>query len=190
MDFDLKKWAPWNWFKKGRMGNRARATCCKTDGPRNLPSSSLDPCCTCIARWIACSKTFRGFGVHRSRLAPPTSASPWLFAAPGPRPPGDGQAVPDHWKSAPASMKRTSSSAWTTTRCWIRGEKRQEQEHKDGQYHRVERSYGSFQRALNLPEDADRDAIQASFKKRRAQYRHARPARPSAQPPGRTIPIN
>jgi HSP20 family protein len=47
---------------------------------------------------------------------------------------------------------------------WVRGEKRHEQEHSEGQYHRIERSYGSFQRALNLPSDANQDAIRASFK--------------------------
>src|SRR6185369_16147722 len=46
----------------------------------------------------------------------------------------------------------------------IRGEKKQEKEQKDKNYHRVERSYGSFQRTLSLPEDANRDAIEASFK--------------------------
>ncbi len=30
----------------------------------------------------------------------------------------------------------------------VRGEKRQEQEKKEGGFHRVERSYGSFQRCL------------------------------------------
>lgn len=46
----------------------------------------------------------------------------------------------------------------------VRGEKRREQEKKEGGFHRVERSYGSFQRALNLPDDANRDSIKASFK--------------------------
>jgi HSP20 family protein len=46
----------------------------------------------------------------------------------------------------------------------VRGEKRQEQEKKEGGFHRVERSYGSFQRALNLPDDANQDSIKASFK--------------------------
>ena len=32
----------------------------------------------------------------------------------------------------------------------VRGEKRQEQEKKEGGFHRVERSYGSFQRALRF----------------------------------------
>lgn len=45
----------------------------------------------------------------------------------------------------------------------ISGEKRQENEEKGQNYHRVERSYGSFQRILNLPEDADADGIAANF---------------------------
>jgi HSP20 family protein len=46
----------------------------------------------------------------------------------------------------------------------IRGEKNQEKEEKDKNYYRVERSYGSFQRVLSLPEDAAKDDIQATFK--------------------------
>jgi len=46
----------------------------------------------------------------------------------------------------------------------VRGEKRQEQEKKEGGFHRIERSYGSFQRALNLPGDANQDSIKANFK--------------------------
>jgi len=46
----------------------------------------------------------------------------------------------------------------------VRGEKKQEKEQKDKNYYRVERSYGSFQRTLSLPEDANRDNINATFK--------------------------
>lgn len=46
----------------------------------------------------------------------------------------------------------------------IEGEKRQEKEQKDKNFHRVERSYGSFQRTLSLPEDADHESLNASFK--------------------------
>lgn len=46
----------------------------------------------------------------------------------------------------------------------IHGEKKQEKEEKEKDFYRVERSYGSFQRILNLPDDADRDAISATFK--------------------------
>lgn len=48
----------------------------------------------------------------------------------------------------------------------IRGEKKNEFEDKDKdkQYYRYERSYGSFQRSIQLPGDIDADKIKASFK--------------------------
>lgn len=46
----------------------------------------------------------------------------------------------------------------------ITGEKKQEKEEKDKNFYRVERSYGSFQRVLSLPEDAEQDKIKATFK--------------------------
>lgn len=46
----------------------------------------------------------------------------------------------------------------------VRGEKQMEKEDQNNQYHRVERSYGSFQRVLSLPSDADEDKIEAKFK--------------------------
>ncbi len=46
----------------------------------------------------------------------------------------------------------------------IRGERRKDDIHKDRKVHRVERSYGSFQRSFSLPEDADGNAVTASFK--------------------------
>lgn len=46
----------------------------------------------------------------------------------------------------------------------ISGERRKEDVHKDKKVHRVERSYGSFQRSFSLPEDADGNGVSASFK--------------------------
>jgi HSP20 family protein len=49
----------------------------------------------------------------------------------------------------------------------IRGEKKREHEEKDekrGVYHRVERSYGSFQRTMTLPYDVDPSRVSAEFK--------------------------
>jgi HSP20 family protein len=46
----------------------------------------------------------------------------------------------------------------------IRGEKKQEKETKKENYHRVERSYGSFQRSFTLPTTVKSDRIDASFK--------------------------
>lgn len=47
----------------------------------------------------------------------------------------------------------------------IRGEKKAEKEEKDKNYRLVERSYGSFERTLELPEGVNADAIKASLTK-------------------------
>lgn len=46
----------------------------------------------------------------------------------------------------------------------IRGEKRQEKDDSDDNYHVVERQYGAFQRILDLPADADPEDLKAKFK--------------------------
>ena len=45
----------------------------------------------------------------------------------------------------------------------VKGEKRQEKESKGLDYHRVERSYGSFQRSFTLPTAVKSENIDASF---------------------------
>lgn len=47
----------------------------------------------------------------------------------------------------------------------ISGEKKQEKEEKEENFHCVERTYGSFKRVLELPKDVDAEAIDASYKK-------------------------
>ncbi len=46
----------------------------------------------------------------------------------------------------------------------VTGEKRNESRDDNKNYHRVERSYGSFRRTLNLPPDADAEHLEARFK--------------------------
>ena len=45
----------------------------------------------------------------------------------------------------------------------LRGEKRMEEEKKDAKFHRIERRYGSFYRALALPDSVDADSVDARF---------------------------
>jgi HSP20 family protein len=47
----------------------------------------------------------------------------------------------------------------------IRGEKNAEKEEKDKNYRLIERSYGSFERTLELPEGINADAIKATIAK-------------------------
>jgi len=46
----------------------------------------------------------------------------------------------------------------------ISGERKAEKEEKDKKYHRMERSYGAFQRSFTLPEGALAEKISAEFK--------------------------
>ena len=46
----------------------------------------------------------------------------------------------------------------------IKGEKKQEKEEKEEDYHLVERSYGSFSRSVRLPAEVESDKIKASYK--------------------------
>jgi HSP20 family protein len=47
----------------------------------------------------------------------------------------------------------------------IRGEKKAETEQEDKNYRLIERSYGAFERSLELPEGVDADAIDATIDK-------------------------
>jgi HSP20 family protein len=46
----------------------------------------------------------------------------------------------------------------------IKGEKQEEKEEKEKDYYRRERSFGSFERSFQVPDDVEEDKIAASFK--------------------------
>lgn len=47
----------------------------------------------------------------------------------------------------------------------LKGEKREEKEEKEADYHRVERRYGAFCRTIELPEYVDPDKVTAKYEK-------------------------
>ena len=47
---------------------------------------------------------------------------------------------------------------------WISGKRDEEKEEKGKKYHRVERSYGSFERSFSVPADAEEEKVSAQFK--------------------------
>ena len=46
----------------------------------------------------------------------------------------------------------------------IKGEKKKEEENKEKNYHKIERSYGAFQRSIALPAPVTQEKVKASFK--------------------------
>ena len=46
----------------------------------------------------------------------------------------------------------------------VKGQKKQEKEDNGENYHRVERSYGSFQRSFRIPEKVETETVDAAYK--------------------------
>ena len=65
----------------------------------------------------------------------------------------------------------------------IQGERKQQKTEDTERFHRVESSYGRFQRSFVLPEDADENGIEATFKDGSLSVRvpRAQPKQPTAR---------
>jgi HSP20 family protein len=72
-------------------------------------------------------------------------------------------------------------------RLTIKGEKKHEQEEKEKGQYRMERSYGSFERAIPLPTEVDESKARAEFK--RGVLRLTLPKRAGAQRRRKKIPV-
>jgi len=167
MGFDLNKLAPWNWFKKEQEAQQGAGSVpvAKANLPASPSPSSLDPLLQ-LHREVdrLFDDAFRGFGGRWPSLTLPSVASEGDDLL---RPSLDIHETDQQYRitlEVPGVEEKDIQLTLDEDVLWIRGEKRQEQEQQEGQYHRIERSYGSFQRALNLPGDADQDEIKASFK--------------------------
>jgi HSP20 family protein len=64
----------------------------------------------------------------------------------------------------PGLSKEDLDVTLTESTLTIKGEKKKEEELRDKDYHRIERSYGSFARSLELPAEVKTDQAKASFK--------------------------
>jgi HSP20 family protein len=162
---DFKKLAPWNWFKKEEEGAGADVPVKRTHSPARYPDTmSRHPVLQLHQEMDRLfDKVFRGFGLSplSSEVFTPLEESGLL------KPQVDVGATEKEYSitvEVPGVNEKDIKVEITNNTMTIKGEKRQEKEAKDKGYYRMERSYGSFQRVLSLPEDADHANIQATFK--------------------------
>lgn len=161
---DLKKLAPWNWFKKEDELDHAVPVKHHERGGY-FPERPYDPTLS-IHRDIdrLFDHFLRGFG-------PSAMGRAGFFSSLGEsgilKPKVDLSATEQEYLltvEIPGVNEKDVAVDITGNTMTIKGEKKQEKEEKDKNYYRVERSYGSFQRVLSLPEDVNQEGIKAGFK--------------------------
>jgi len=146
---------PWNWFKKEEEQSqtvRSQSLVKTTDHPLSRLHYDLD---------TLFEQVFQGFPLSSSRKEQGGTWGGMLM------PQVDiGESNKDYTITVevPGVKEKDIDLTLIDGTLTIRGEKRSEQEDKDKHYHWIERSYGSFQRMLSLPTDADEKTIKAKFK--------------------------
>jgi len=163
---DIKKLAPWNWFKKEEEESGANVPVKMKDSPSYYPAESdaANPLAQ-LHREVdkLFENAFRGLGLSpfRSDFFTPLTPSGLL------KPQVDiGVTDKEYTITAevPGVSEKDVKVEVANNTMTISGEKKQEKEEKEKNYYRIERSYGSFQRVLSLPEDANQEDIKATFK--------------------------
>lgn len=163
---DIKKLAPWNWFKKEEEQSGARVPVHHRDAVAEYPQSGAGNPLVQLHREMDrlfdnASRRF-GPGPFDSDFFTPLTAEGLL------KPQVDIGASNKEYSitvEVPGVKEKDVKVEIAGNTMTIRGEKNQEKEEKDKNYYRVERSYGSFQRILSLPEDAGQDDVKATFNK-------------------------
>lgn len=163
MTLDFKKLAPWNWFRKEQEAQQAATPLPVARRELTGSGSALSPVLQ-LQREIdrLFDEAFRGFGLPA--IGTPRPASEWMGLL---RPALDIEETARQYRitlEVPGVEEKDVEITLDGDLLVVRGEKRQQQERDEGGYHRVERAYGSFERVLNLPEDANLDAIRAAFR--------------------------
>jgi len=155
---DLKKLSPWNWFKNENEQNTNALPTTRTENfgfPVTRLHREIDH---------MFDDFFRGSGFPSwFENRQPLMAKTAQFL----KPKLDISETDEKYEvrvEVPGVDKENISIDINKETLTIRGDKRMEKEDKGEKYHSIERSYGSFQRVLTLPSDADRDRIDAKFK--------------------------
>jgi HSP20 family protein len=194
---DLKRLAPWNWFKKEQETQQTALPVRRVESggtSREAVESTLPTFLSPVLQLQReidrlFNEAFRSFGLGwPTTMMPSLPSAEWQSFL---RPVLDIYETETQYNitlELPGVEPKDVHITLDEDVLFIQGEKRHAQEYKDSQQHRIERAYGAFQRMLNLPDDADPDNIKASFQNGvlRLTIGKRTPSRPQR---GRPIPI-
>ncbi len=162
---DIKKWVPWNWFKKEEE-DAVKTVPVRRESARERGGALVHPLRQFheeIDRFF--DQAFRGFGLSPFGVDRPA----WPHLTEGMFKPSLDLGASDKAYTITVEIPGVDEKDVTleivNDTLTIRGEKQHEKEEKEKNYYRMERSYGAFQRVLSLPQDADQDGVKAVFKK-------------------------
>ena len=167
---NLEKLNPWNWFKHeendtGEGGqipvSRSEAENLPLTGRGSLMSLHRD-----MDRWF--EDAFKSFGMSSLDSNLQSRAMPGISLSNIYRPQIDVSGDTNCYEinlEVPGLTESDISLEVKDDVLTIKGKKEERSEDKDKHYYRVERSYGSFQRTLALPDDAIGDEIKANLDK-------------------------
>lgn len=178
---DINKLAPWNWFRKEQEQEGKSLPVARSVAPgfEGSPLVQLQREIDRLFDEVFRDVSFSSRGPGRS-LAP----SAWL------KPTMDIAANDKEYTvtvELPGVEENDVQVELEGDTLKIRGEKKQEKEETKKDFYRVERAYGSFQRVLSLPEDADQANIGAKFNK--GVLTVSIPRKASARTEAKRIPI-
>lgn len=155
---DIKKYAPWNWFQHESAGGQNVPV--RSLAKRATPSYPMFQLHREIDRLF--DEAFRGFpSVFREGFEWP-EITPIMLA-----PNLDIKETDENYVISveiPGVAKEDVDIRLDGDTLTIHGEKKQEKKEDKENYHCVERHYGSFERVLTIPKDANADNIDAKFK--------------------------
>ncbi|WP_181443364.1 Hsp20/alpha crystallin family protein [Legionella pneumophila] len=157
---DIKKLAPWNWFKEEETQNKSVPISSTTGQNYISPLSQLHQEIDRIFDNVLRSVGIPNLDIDKTL---PQSAQNLLL-----KPCIDIAATDKEYtitvEVPGVEEDHIKLELSNDTLIIIKGEKKHESEKKDKNIYRVERAYGSFQRVLSLPEDANQEDIKAQIK--------------------------
>lgn len=160
---DLKKLAPWNWFKNEENGSSkipvnytpSESKVSQSNTTFHQMENEMESIYNTMLDFfrLSSSQTKGGTldslsqGVHKPLLDIATNE--------------DGYAIKIELPGVEQKDIQLEIAERTLT---VSGEKRMEEKEAQQSFYKIERSYGSFQRVPTIPEDADEDSLEALFK--------------------------